>query len=78
MINLNLKLKLNKHYINYGSIFSRLLLLKEELLKTDSFLIVLENDKILNSYQKILDFLSIDFKSLDNFSDLVNFSHNKR
>ena len=78
MISLNLKLKLNRHYINYWSIFSRLLLLKEELLKTDSFLIVLENDKILNSYQKILDFLSIDFKSLDNFSDLVNFSHNKK
>jgi len=57
MIDLKLELKKNKHYINYGSIFSRLLLLKEELENTNSFLIVVENEKILNSYLKISEYL---------------------
>ncbi|MFC1797853.1 hypothetical protein ACFLY2_01500 [Patescibacteria group bacterium] len=77
MINLNKKLQKNKHYINYGSIFSRLLLLKEELLRTDSFLIVVENDKALNSYLKTADYLKIELNHLNSIGDFVNIYYNK-
>jgi len=54
-----------------------MLLLKEELLKTDSFLIVVENEKNLNSYIKTSNFLNIELKELNNMSDLINFIYNK-
>ena len=76
MIDLKLKLKKNKHYINYGSIFSRLLLLKEELENTNWFLIVVENEKILNSYLKISEYLWIELNYLNNLSDFINFTYN--
>jgi hypothetical protein len=76
MIDLKLKLHKNKHYINYSSIFSRLLLLKTELEKTSSFLIVVENEKILNNYLKTSDFLNIKINSLNNLSDLINITYN--
>mgnify|MGYP003993717943 FL=1 len=76
MINLNKIIKKNKNYINYWSIFSRLLLLKEELLSNSSFLIVVENEKILNSYLKISKYLGISLFSLENISDYVNISYN--
>jgi hypothetical protein len=53
MIDLNIKLETNRHYINYANVFARLLILKQKLLKIDSFLIVLENEKTLNLYLKI-------------------------
>ena len=77
MIKLNLKIERNKHYINYWNIFSRLLLLKKELLKGDSFLIVVENNQTLNSYLKIAKYLSINLTTLSTISDFVNFYYNK-
>jgi len=77
MINLKLKIEKNKHYINYWSIFSRMLLLKEKLLEIDSFLIVVENEKNLNSYIKTSEFLWTKFSELNNLSDLINFIYNK-
>lgn len=76
MIDIKLKLERNKHYINYSSIFSRLLLLKNELEKTNSFLIVVENEKILNSYLKISNYLNIEINYLNNLSDLINITYN--
>jgi predicted component of viral defense system (DUF524 family) len=78
MIDLNLKIERNKHYINYGSIFSRILFLSSELKKSDTFLLVVENEKQLNSYLKIAEYLKIEINNLSNFSDLVNFIYNKR
>jgi hypothetical protein len=76
VIDIKLKLERNKHYINYSSIFSRLLLLKNELEKTNSFLIVVENEKILNSYLKISNYLNIEINYLNNLSDLINITYN--
>lgn len=76
MINLKIKLQKNKHYINYSSIFSRLLLLKEELEKSDSFLIVVENEKILENYLKTSEYLKIKINPLNNLSDLINVTYN--
>jgi len=57
MINLNKKLQTNKHYTNYGSVFSRLLLLKDVFKKTDSFLVIVENEKTLQNYLKTAAYL---------------------
>ncbi|MFK7779751.1 MAG: CarD family transcriptional regulator [Candidatus Gracilibacteria bacterium] len=76
MINLKIKLEKNKHYINYSSIFSRLLLLKTELEKANSFLIVVENEKALESYLRISAYLDIKISSLSNLSDLINLTYN--
>ncbi|MDD2871490.1 MAG: CarD family transcriptional regulator [Candidatus Gracilibacteria bacterium] len=77
MIDLNLKLEKNRHYINYGSIFSRLLLLSDQLNTSDTFLMVVENEKLLNTYLKISEYLKIEMFNLDNLSDLVDFLYNK-
>ncbi len=77
MINLNKKLQTNKHYTNYGSVFSRLLLLKDVFKKTDSFLVIVENEKTLQNYLKTAAYLWIEINSLDNFSDLINYCYNK-
>jgi len=76
MIDLNIKIDKNKHYINFWSIFSRLLILRTELLSSQSFLIVVESEKQLNTYLKIAEYLEIEIHNLDNFSDYANFYHN--
>lgn len=77
MIDLKLKLEKNRHYINYWSIFSRLLLLSDQLNSSDTFLMVVENEKLLNTYLKISEYLKIEMFNLDNLSDLVDFLYNK-
>jgi len=76
MIDLKLELELNKHYINYWSIFSRLLLLVSHLKNNDNYLIVVENEKILNNYLKIAEFVAVDLYNLSNFSDFTNLLYN--
>ncbi len=77
MINLKLKIHRNKHYINYWSIFSRLLLLRSELQNSDTFLIVVENEKQIDTYLKISQYLKIELNNLDNFSQITNFISNE-
>jgi transcription-repair coupling factor (superfamily II helicase) len=77
MINLNKKIERNKFYINSWNIFSKLLLIKNELLESSSFLIVVENEKTLNNYKKIWEYLGIKINNLTNISDFVNLYYNK-
>jgi hypothetical protein len=77
VIDLNIKLDRNKHYTNYANVFSRLLLLKQDLLYTDSFLLVVENEKVLSLYEKVAKYLKIEFYSLSNLSDIIDFTYNK-
>ncbi len=72
MINLKLKLERNTHYINYGSIFSRLLLLKNELEITNSFLIVVESEKNVKSYINTAEYLGLEINNLSTIWDYVN------
>jgi hypothetical protein len=64
MLDLNIKIEKNKHYINYGSVFSRLLLLKNELEITNSFLIVVETEKLIKSYIKTSEYLGLELNHL--------------
>ncbi len=77
MIDLKLKIEKNKHYINFGSIFSRLLLLKNELENTNSFLLVVENEKNIRSYIKTSEYLGIELNELNTVSDFVNLFFNE-
>ena len=78
MIDLKLKLEDNKHYINYGNIFSRVLLLYNKLQNSNSFLIIVENEKILKSYIKISKFLGLDLNEILKIWDFVNLYYNKK
>ena len=57
-----LKLQKNTSYINNWNYFSKSLILKEnkDLLKSSLFIVA--NDKDLNNYEKIFNFLNIDFQ----------------
>jgi len=77
VINLKNKINKNKTYINPGTIFSKLLLLKETLINEDSFLIIVENEKTLSNYLKIANFLKIDLNHFNNLSDFIDLSYNK-
>jgi len=57
MLDLKIKLEKNTNYINAGNIFSKLLLLKDVLENEIDFLIVVENEKKLNNYLKISEYL---------------------
>ncbi len=72
MLDLNIKIEKNKHYINYGSVFSRLLLLKNELEVTNSFLIVVETEKFIKSYIKTAEYLGLELNYLKTIWDYVN------
>jgi hypothetical protein len=49
------------------------MLLSKDLLNHDkSFLIIVENDKVLNNYLKIAKFLKIDLSIFDNISDFID------
>ncbi len=78
MIDLKLKIEINKHYINYWSIFSRLLLLSNHLKKNDTFLIVVESEKQLNTYINIASYLGITINNLNNYACLVDFFYNNK
>lgn len=77
MLDLNIKIEKNNHYINYWNIFSKLLLLKNNLKENFCFLIIVENEKKVNNYLKIWDFLNTEIFHLNNFSDFVELYYNK-
>lgn len=66
----------NTHYINYGWVFSRLLLLQQELKKQSAYILIVENDKTLDSYLKIAKFLNIEIQKVEYISDFVNAQYN--
>ena len=74
---LSLWLQVNNNYINSGNIFSRLLWLKELLNKKSNFLIIVENEKVLNNYLKISKFLNIKLLEYNKLSWIINFCYNK-
>jgi hypothetical protein len=72
MLDLNIKLQKNKHYVNYASVFSRLLLLKNTLELSNCFLIVVETEKIVRSYLKTTEYLALELNYLKTIGDYVN------
>jgi hypothetical protein len=74
----------NKSYINTPNIFARLILLKKYIENEKALLIVVENEKILQNYLKISQYLYeqkiIDKKiyKLDNMIQVVDIVDNKK
>jgi len=77
MPNIQIKLNNNSNYTNSWNIFSKLLLLKNNLKNKESFLIIVENNKLLEIYLKISNFLWFKINKLSNLSDLINIIYNK-
>ncbi len=78
MIDLKKNLEKDNFYINSWNIFSKLLLLNKELLKDNSFLIIVETEKVIQNYLKISEYLNIKINSLSRVSDFVNMYYNKK
>ena len=76
MINLDKKLEINKIYTNAWNIFSKSILLLN-FIKTNNFLIFVENEKQSLIYKNILSFLWQKSFLMQNFSDFVDFYFNK-
>jgi len=57
VLDLKINLEKNKIYTQAGNTFLKLNMLKNVLEKTACFLIVVENEKNINSYLKIGEFL---------------------
>ena len=77
MIDLKCKVEKNKIYNNCWSVFSKLLLAKDLLNSEKNYLIIVENEKVLNNYLKISNFLWIKLDNFDNISDFINIGFNK-
>lgn len=67
----------NISYINSWNFFSKSLFIKNTF-KDNKKLIITENNKDLENYQKILKFLSIDFKIIDNYNSLNDYVFNSQ
>ncbi len=74
-------LEINKSYINSWNTFSKLLLLQRWLennsQKLDGSIMVVQNEKDIQSYLKISLFLGIKMSKLNNISELVDLIYNK-
>ena len=69
-------MKKNISYINSGNFFSKSILLKNNQDKTTKLFIV-ETNKDLENYEKILNFLDVDFRTLNNYEILNSLVFNK-
>jgi hypothetical protein len=69
-------MKKNISYINSANFFSKSTLLKNNQDKTIKLFIV-ETNKDLENYEKILDFLDVDFRILNNYETLNSLVFNK-
>jgi len=54
-----LNLEKNTSYINANNIFAKSLILKQNLAKNDSLLLLIQNEKYLSNYKKIFDMLFV-------------------
>ena len=79
-MDLNIKLEKNTTYLNSGNILSKLSLIKPLLINNNinkPTLIVVSNEKILNNFLKISNFLDIKFYKLIILWDLISLIYNK-
>jgi len=65
MITLNLPLKNHTSYTNTGNFFSKSLILKENLKKEKSLLLIVEKESDKKMYEKVLSHLLVETKSIE-------------
>ncbi len=70
------KIQKNNIYTWLANNFNKLLLSKDFFHDNDNFLVVVENEKQVNSYLKIADYLKIKFSKVDNLIDIINIFYN--
>ena len=72
MIDLNLKINKDESYLNSGNIFSKSLLIKNSFSKDDKILLIVNDEKVIDAYKKIFDFLRFDLFVVDNYASFVS------
>lgn len=77
MINTDIKINKNLNYINSWNIFSKLIILKNNIYNKEPFLIIVENNKILDIYLKIWEFLWLKIYKLQTLWELIDLIYNK-
>jgi hypothetical protein len=81
---INITIEKNKSYINIPNIFSKLILLKNQIKNEKAILIITENEKALQDFLKISKYLkqqkiiNKNLYKLDNISNFVDIVYNKR
>lgn len=73
---LNITLEKNKIYKNFWNTFSKTILVKNSFEK-ENFLWILENEKKIDNYLKIANFLKLEIFKISNFGDFINLYFNK-
>lgn len=77
MIKLEKILKDKHSYINSWNIFSKSIIIKNNIENLKSILIISESEKDIEQYQKILSFLKINSNNITDENDLINLIHNE-
>lgn len=71
------KLEKNTSYINSGNYFSKSLILQKQAWNHNSSFFLVESEKELENYKKILNYLFVPYKTLDNLSNIIDLSLNR-
>ena len=69
---LNITLENKNSYINSGNIFSKSLIIKNNLDKLWKVVLIVESEKTMKQYKKMFQYLHIQFENIENQSSLMN------
>ncbi|MCD5380449.1 DEAD/DEAH box helicase, partial [Candidatus Gracilibacteria bacterium] len=69
---LAIQLEKNHSYTNSGNFFSKSLLIKENLEEHKKIVLVVENEKLVNQYKKVFEYIRVNYQEVDNYSSLTN------
>ncbi len=64
-------------YINSWTLFSKVLIIKDVLIKNKKIILILQNEKIYSQYKKHLEYLHIPFRKINTQADLVDIDHDR-
>ncbi len=73
---LAIQLEKNHSYTNSWNFFSKSLLIKENLEEHKKIVLVMENEKLVNQYKKVLEYIRVNYQEVDNYSSLTNMLKN--
>jgi transcription-repair coupling factor (superfamily II helicase) len=73
-----IKLEKNTSYINNWNYFSKSLILKENKDLLKYVLFIVSSGKDLNNYEKLFEFLNIDFQTINSQENLIDYLFNKK
>ena len=71
MLQLSISLKKNTSYINTGNFLSKSLILKENIAKKKTILLIVEKESDMRSYEKTFSHLHIPYRHIHSVADLL-------